>query len=79
MEGGTLTPIQSVDMEVEKDKGKRPICDSQVEKSGEGTSGTIKEILTKEGNQRTGKCLPKSKTIPKLQSNQPESEKISIT
>ena len=64
---GSLTPVQSMDMEFEKDKGKRPISDSQSGKSGEGTSGTTKEILTKEGNRRTGQCLPKSKTIPKLQ------------
>ena len=64
---GTLTPGQSVDMEINKDKGKSPIFDSQLGKSGECISGTVKEILEKEGNRRMGQCLPKSKTIPKLQ------------
>ena len=50
MNGGTLSPIQSMDMEVDKDKGKRPIYDSQAGKSGEGTSGIVKKILEKEGN-----------------------------
>ena len=66
-DGGTLTPVQREDMEIEKDKGKRPISDSQLGKSGEDTSGTVIEIFAKEGNQRMGQCLPKSKTIPKLQ------------
>ena len=67
MNGGTLSPIQSVDMEFEKEKGKSLISDSQLGEPGEGTSGTIKESSTKEGNIRNGQCLPKSKTIPKLQ------------
>ena len=54
-------------MEVEKEKGKRPISDSQLGELGEGPSGTIKEILEKEGNRRNGQCLLKSNTIPKLE------------
>ena len=57
--GVTLTPIQRAYMEIEKDKGKRPISDSQLGKSGEDTSGTVIEIFAKEGNQRMGQCLPK--------------------
>ena len=47
---GTLATVQSIDMEIEKDKGKRPISDSQLGKSREGTSGIVKESLEKEGN-----------------------------
>ena len=61
---GSLTPIQSMDMEFEKDKGKRPISNSQAEKSGEGTSRTVKESLTKEGNKRSRQCIPKSMYTP---------------
>ena len=66
-DGGTLTPVQSTNMEIEKDKGKIPIFDSQLGKVEEGTRKNIKEGLEKEGNRRMGQCLPKSKTIPKLQ------------
>ena len=66
-DGGTLTPVQSADMEIEKDKGKRPISYSQLGKAGEGTSRTVKEVLAKKGNRRMGQFLPKLKTIPKLQ------------
>ena len=67
MDRGTLTVVQSADMEIEKDKGKRPISDSQLRKSGEDTRGIVKESFEKEGNKRMGQCLTKSKTIPKLQ------------
>ena len=53
-------------MEIELDKGKRPIFDSQLGKAGEGTSGTTKDNTAKEVNKRMGHCLPKSKTVPKL-------------
>ena len=66
-DGGAMPPIQSSAMEIEIDKGKRPIFDTQLGKVGEGTSGTDKDISPKEVNRRVGQCMPKSKTVPKLQ------------
>ena len=36
-------------------------------KDREGTSGANKETTTKRENGKAGKCVPKSKTVPKLQ------------
>ena len=62
-----MPPVQSSAMEIEIDKGKRPIFDTQLGKVGECTSGTDKDISPKEVNRRVGKCMPKSKMVPKLQ------------
>ena len=75
-DGGTLTSIQREDMEIEKDKGKRPISDSQLGKAGEGTSGTVKEGLAKEGTEEWGNVYPNRRQFPSYKSNRPESEKI---
>ena len=66
-DGAAMPPIQSSSMETEIDKGKRPIYDTQLGKAGEGTSGTNKEMSAKEVNRRMGQCVPKSKTVPKVQ------------
>ena len=66
-DGGAVPLIQISTTETEIDKGKRPIFDTQLGKVGEGTSGTDKEISPKEVSKRVGQCVPKSKTVPKLQ------------
>ena len=54
-------------MEIEKDKGKLQSSDTHLRKDGERTSGTNKETMMKGEKRKAGKCLPKSKTVPKLQ------------
>ena len=39
---GAMLPVQSLALEIEIDKGKRPISDTQLGKGGEGTSGIDK-------------------------------------
>ena len=50
----------------EHDKGKGVINAQNTPKYGEGCSGTIKEETNNQGTRRTGQCVLKSKTVPKL-------------
>ena len=69
MDGGETPPILSSDMEIEKGKEKLQASDIHPGKGGEGTSGSNKEGSAKGETRNSGKCVPKSKTMPKLQIN----------
>ena len=51
----------------EKDKGKAVFNAQTTAKDGEECSGTRKEEATNQGTRRIGQCIPKSKTMTKLQ------------
>ena len=66
VDGGAEPPIQSSKFERKKDKGKGQVLNTHIGKDGEGMSGSSKETKVKGENKRAGKCLPKSKMVPKL-------------
>ena len=51
----------------ENEKGKGIINASIMPRDGEGCSGTRNEETNNQGIRRTRQCVPKSKTVPKLQ------------
>ena len=51
----------------ENENGKGVINASIMPRDGEGCSGIRKEETNNQGIRRTGQCVPKSKTVPKLQ------------
>ena len=63
-EGSTI-PTRISDRETEKGKGIVSALDSLID--GEGSSGLKKEGKLKQETRRTRQCIPKSKTVPKLQ------------
>ena len=64
-EEGSVIPSLISDMETEKGKGLVRPYDLLI--YGEGSSGLKKDEATKQETIRTGQCVPKSKTVPKLQ------------
>ena len=64
-EEGPAIPSVISNMETEKGKGIVRPSDPLID--GEGSSGINKDEATNEGTRRTGKCVPKSKIVPKLQ------------
>ena len=59
--------VESAFLGKENDKGKGLINAQISPKDGEGCSGTRKEETISQGTRRTGQCIPKSKTVPRLQ------------
>ena len=57
----------SVILGKENDKRKGVINAHITPKDGEGCNGTRKEETNNQGTRRTGQCVPKSKTVPRLQ------------
>ena len=57
----------SVILGKENEKGKGIINASIMPRDGEGCSGTRNEEKNNQGIRRTRQCVPKSKTVPKLQ------------
>ena len=51
----------------ENGKGKGVINAQTLPKDGEGCNVTRKEEANNQGTRRTGQCIPKSKTVPRLQ------------
>ena len=58
---------ESVILGKENKKGKGVINDPIMPRDGDGCSGIIKEETNNQGIIRTGQCVLKSKTVPKLQ------------
>ena len=64
-EDGSAVPILRSNMEIKKGKGLASF--PKPHKEGEGTSGIKKDEMMKLETRRIGQCVPKSKTVPKLQ------------
>ena len=64
--GGEVPPFQSLKMEIEKGKEKLQEPDIHLGKGGEGMSGTNKEGSAKGDYRKSGKCVPRLKTVLKL-------------
>ena len=58
--------VETATMGLDKDKGKAVFNAQTNAKDGEGCSGTRKEEVINQGTRRTGQCVPKSNTIPRL-------------
>ena len=61
-----ITEEGTVILGMETKKGTGTINPSNSPKDREGSSGISKEETNNQGTRRTGQCVPKSKTVPKL-------------
>ena len=65
LEEGSVIPTLISDIETKKGKGIVRPSDPLID--GEGSSGLKKEEASNQEMRRIGKCVPKSKIVPKLQ------------